>query len=378
ALLDALYRRPEAETRGAASYLLGTNAHLARALRARGRRWLRRWGPNDGLVIAPAASPAVRAALAEHAFDRRAFSATALEKYAKCPYAFFLNTVHRLRAREVPEAIEEMDPLSRGSLTHEAQFATLVELRSRGWLPITQARLALALDVLDRELDAVAERFHDDLAPAIERVWQDGVSEIRADLREWLHRTAHETAWVPWRFELSFGLPAEQRESRDAHSQHDPVTLANGLRLRGSIDLVEETPAHDALRATDHKTGKAHVAPGAVVFGGTALQPLLYAMALESLFPDRRVDSGRLSYCTVRGDYEERTMPLDPGSRAALGEVLDTIRGAIEEGFLPAAPRPSECRWCDYARVCGPHEEQRVAKKPPEKLRRLVTLRGMP
>ena len=43
---------------------------------------------------------------------------------------------------------------------------------------------------------------------------------------------------------------------------------------------------------------------------------------------------------------------------------IDTIDAALREGFLPAAPDAGECRWCDYRRVCGPYEEQRVKNKP--------------
>lgn len=374
ALLDVFFRQPEEQSRGAASYLLHTNPHLARALRARGRRWRRRWLPNDGLVRP---SSAGLAALAAHGFDRRAFSATALERYARCPYSFFLNTVHRLRPREMPEAIEELDPLSRGLLTHQVQFRTLVTLRERGWLPITDGVLDDALAVLEAELDEVARQFRDELAPAIARVWDDGVSAVRADLREWLHLTAKETKWVPSRFELSFGLPAEHRDARDASSRDEPVELPVGIRLRGSIDLVEQA-ADGAMRATDHKTGKARVPEGAVVYGGLALQPLLYAMALEVVFPDCRVDSGRLAYCTVRGGFEERVIALDDCARDDVRVVLETVRRAIETGFLPAAPARGECKWCDYARVCGPNEEQRVAIKPKDLLEPLVRLRRMP
>ena len=63
ALLESVLRRPEAETVGTAHYLLSSNVHLARALRFRGKRWLRKWTDADGLV-APA--PAAQRALAAH------------------------------------------------------------------------------------------------------------------------------------------------------------------------------------------------------------------------------------------------------------------------------------------------------------------------
>ncbi len=126
ALLQKLVDADPDTTVGAAHYLLNTNMHLARALRARGRRWLRRWTTADGMVDP---DPAARAALARHQLAARSYSATALQNYASCPYRFFLQAIHRLEPREEPEAIELIDPLTRGALFHEVQFDLLSALR---------------------------------------------------------------------------------------------------------------------------------------------------------------------------------------------------------------------------------------------------------
>ena len=96
---------------------------------------------------------------------------------------------------------------------------------------------------------------------------------------------------------------------RDAASVKEPVALECGLRLRGSIDLVE-THADGRLRATDHKTGKVRAEPGSVVSGGEILQPVLYALAIERILPGE-VTSGRLYYCTSTGDYRAIDVPLN-------------------------------------------------------------------
>src|SRR5581483_7083124 len=57
ALLAPLRDADPKTTEGSARYLLDANVHLGRALRARGRRWLRRWTPADGLADRP---PALR------------------------------------------------------------------------------------------------------------------------------------------------------------------------------------------------------------------------------------------------------------------------------------------------------------------------------
>ena len=40
-----------------------------------------------------------------------------------------------------------------------------------------------------------------------------------------------------------------------------------------------------------------------------------------------------------------------------------------------AAPAEDECKWCDYAVVCGPYEEARTKNKPKDRLVGLRTLR---
>ncbi|MCC6764525.1 MAG: PD-(D/E)XK nuclease family protein [Deltaproteobacteria bacterium] len=371
-LLDAQID-PKA-TVGTARYLLGANAHLARALRARAQRWWKRWTPADGLVDPDDLG---RTALAAHQLAARSYSPTALQHFAACPYRFFLQAVHRLKPREEPVAIELIDPLTRGSLFHEVQFGVLSRLKADGLLPVRAETLLRARDVVDGVLDGVAERYRELLCPAIPRVWEDGVNGIRADLREWLRRSAEDEAgWVPDRFELAFGLPRRERGDADPASVPQPITVAGPLQLRGSIDLVERHP-RGALRVTDHKTGKARAANGVVVGGGEVLQPLLYALACERLLPEP-VEAGRLYYCTAAGGYAQRVVPLDAAGRAAAAAVVDTIDQALRDGFLPAAPVARACAYCDYRPVCGPYEEIRQRRKPAERLRDLARLRSLP
>src|SRR6185295_4995659 len=178
--------------------------------------------------------------------------------------------------------------------------------------------------------------------------WDDGIASIRADLREMLRRSIEETTWVLAHFELSFGLV--ERRDRDPNSVDAPVALDCGIKLRGSIDLVERRK-DGALRATDYKTGKARATEGTIIGGGETLQPVFYALTLEKLFPGERVDSGRLYYSTSNGDFKNVVMPLDDEARRAADEVAKTVGRAIEEGFLPAAPVARGCEYCDYRPV---------------------------
>ncbi len=351
---------------GAARYLLDANPHLGRALRARARRHgVARFLPEDGLVL-----PSQRAAeaLAKHRLSARPYSATALERYARCPYQFYLHSIARLAPREVPERVEGLDPLTRGSFIHEAQFRILRALRDQGALPLSgDASLTLARAEVNRAFADVEREYRERLAPAIEDVFRSHVEAIHADLLEWVARLAEPeapgAAFVPTHFELAFGLPT--REGHDEASRREPLPLAAGVTLRGSIDLVERRGR--GLRATDYKTGRNVTPPRLRLGGGQTLQPALYAMALEALFPDAEVSGGRLYFCTTRGDWSAREVPLDDITRGGVADVLSAIDGALTDGFLPPVPLEdrtrSECTRCDYVGVCGHGEGRRVSSK---------------
>jgi hypothetical protein len=376
AILDRLAAagRPDA---GGARYLIGANPHLARALRARYQRWRNIWTASDGLLNP---SDAALAVIKRHALGVRRYSPTALQTYARCPYRFFLYAVQRLAPRVEPEPVDELDPLQRGSLIHDIQFELFARLRRERLLPIRPDTLDRAQSALDAVITEVAARYHEELAPAIERVWLDGIGSIGADLREWLRRASLDASgFVAQHFELSFGLDLRSSEhGSDPRSVPDAITLDCGIQLRGSIDLVESHRS-GLMRVTDHKTGKFDGNAGQIIGGGTSLQPLLYALAAEKLFASQaQISCGRLYFCTARGGFTTLEVALDGQARAAAAQVADTIGDAVASGFLPAYPATDECTRCDYRGVCGPHEERRIGRKPAARVEPLARLRDAP
>jgi ATP-dependent helicase/nuclease subunit B len=362
---------------GRARYLLTVNPYLARALRSRYQRWSPNWTTADGLL---SRSDVVRTIMGRHALAARSYSPTALQNFARCPYRFFLQAVQGLTPREMPVMIDELDPLQRGSLIHDVQFELFARLRNENLLPVRPSNLERARLLLEEVLTEVAARYADDLAPAIDRVWENGVAAIRADLREWLRRAGEDNSgYVPRHFELSFGLAHRfERRQADPRSVAEAVELDCGIRLRGSIDLVERHPT-GLLRVTDHKSGKFDGKLNQVIDGGKTLQPVLYALAAEKLFSgDGRVAEGRLYFCTSTGAFVEQTVPLAARARNAAVQVAEAVGDAITRPFLPAAPAEKQCERCDYRVVCGPYEEYRSARKPQGNLDLLNAVRALP
>ncbi|MEZ5351968.1 MAG: PD-(D/E)XK nuclease family protein [Bryobacteraceae bacterium] len=359
AVLDRLLGAEPAAVTGRGRFLVEVNTALARSLRARWKRWADQWSDADGIV---GPDETARAALNAHRLAARPYSATALQQYAACPYKFLLYAIHRLRPRESSEPLEQMDPLTRGALFHEIQKELVDGLRARGLTPLDRGRLDEALELADSILDRAAARYAEELAPAIPRVWSSEVDDLRGDLRGWLRQVAiHDSEWEPLHTEYEF----------------NGLRVAERVLLRGAIDLIERKVGEGVLRVTDHKTGKQPEQRPAYVGGGAVLQPLLYSLVAEQAL-GLPVERGRLYYCTQRGGFDETEIPFTDTARQRIAQVLDIVDGAIDEGFLPAAPNKDHCEICDYEMVCGPYEAQRVMRKPSGRLRSLVELRGLP
>ncbi len=372
AVLEPLLHRPPEEVKGYGTYLMDVNPCLARSLRARWQRWDKRWSEADGIFKPDAATSGV---LAAHRMNARSYSPSALQHYAACPYRFLLQAIHRLRQREEAVAIEQLDPLTRGALFHEAQFRFFRALQGAKLLPITEQSLDRVMDVADKVFNEVVAEYEENLAPAIPQIWTSEIEDLRTDLRGWVRQLAVVHAeWMPIHFEYAFGL--EFGPQRDPGSSPDPAVILDGVQLRGSIDLLEQHQVSGVLRVTDHKTGRAPQPPPRCVGKGETLQPLLYALAAEKLL-GKPVKSSILSYCTQRGNYSQMEIPLNGEGRLRIAQAMKAIDGAIQEGSLPAAPRKDACAYCDYRMVCGPHEERRVKVKK-DRLDALEDLRCLP
>ena len=375
-MMGALLDQNAESVKGRARYLYELSPELKRSLSSRWLRWHRRqWDPADGIVRM---TDMTRAALAAQRLGARPYSLTALQRYAVCPYQFLMAAVYRLAPLEAPAPLQKMDPLTRGDLFHQMQAAALRRLQSDGLLPLSAENLPAAQQRLTTAIREVHDREYDRLSPAIDRVWQDEITAMTQDLREWLDRLAQEGVdWTPERFEFAFGLP--EMEGRDQHSRPDPAIIDGRFQLRGSMDMIERHRKTGFLRVTDHKTGKNRTKAGqTVVDGGRVLQPVVYGLALKALFPEETVFSGRLFFCTTAGGFQPYEIPLMGEAPKRGLEVLEIVDRAIENGLLAARPSSDVCQWCDFQVVCGRDEERRTRRKDAKLFADLDALRKMP
>jgi ATP-dependent helicase/nuclease subunit B len=376
-VLQRHLRGAEEDVRGRARYLFHGHPSLRRSLIMRHDRTRRVWTPSDGLVADAASAASIASSLSRHRLHARAYSVSALQRFAVCPYQFHLSTIVRLAPRDEAAPMTSMDPLTRGSMVHQMLAEAMRAFEANGWVPLSEAHLPEALATADRIVEDVAQRHRDRLVPPIDRIWLDEVQAIRRDMREWVRRLPDDQrGWTPAYVELGFGFG--RGDGRDASSVREDVVLDHGWRLHGVIDLVEQGP-DDTWRITDYKTGRNRLQESVLINKGETLQPALYALALERALGGRVVSS-RLWFCTTDGGYAQRDVPVDVQrqgqARERALEVLAAVDRAVEVGFLPAAPKEDACTWCDFAAVCGPDAQQRTRGKARAPLGDLLLIRS--
>src|SRR6266542_1251560 len=254
--LGGLLRQSDlASVKGRGRYLLEINPWLAGSLRGRYARWSKRWTPEDGFLPPASGESPVADLLQGLRLSSRPYSVSALQKFAVCPYRFFLSAIQNLVPREEAVRIERLESRTRGRILHRVYAETLRRLFAKGWSPLSPLHLTAALAEADRVVTGITAEEEAALAPAIQRVWRDEVEVLRQDVHGWLRELSRQRdSWRAIHTELGFGVAPST--DLDPASRRDPVAIgAEKWLFRGAIDLVEELATEGTLRVTDYKTG---------------------------------------------------------------------------------------------------------------------------
>jgi RecB family exonuclease len=305
----------------------------------------------------------------------RVVSASRLEQLATCAYRVFFAHVLRLAPREEMAAgLPVLDPMTRGSLAHEAlrmlardliahgrSFGNLTEVdarsrarqlaetASRSWADAIGEEVApVFVSLAARELETLVNAVLD-----FERARPDGPPVAGAEIR--------------------FGpVPSgADTEGDDALSTPEPVEYASAgttWRLSGQIDRLDRSAIDDALRVIDYKFARprpySRKRPDLLVVGGERLQLPVYALAArrlggeevssEYLFVGRDDRTGKTRVTPVAFTSEQTREAV-----ASLGRFLDLAGQVFETGDFVPKTRSSfdgeeSCRYCDFRTICGP------------------------
>ena len=266
------------------------------------------------------------------------FSPSGLEKYARCPFSFYMEKV--LYLEPLPEVALDLDARERGSLFHAIACQFYTQLRSKG-------ETRVCVENLESYLSLISEIAEEKMASysfsgarwdtfRINMLGRHGGR--RGLLRAFVeHETASNSPLKPAMFELSFGR--KPPEESDPTSSSTPIEIALGegdpdtLKLAGMVDRVD-LDDQNRFFIIDYKTGRSPKLSDIVQ--GTALQLPLYIEAVRMLIPDSKPLGG--AYYQVRS---ESKLGLDTILAGKEDEAL--VRGIV--GSKKLVPSLSEVIW---------------------------------
>ncbi len=331
----------------------------------------------DGFILG-ALSPESRAGIAS--LRSRAYSASQLETYGKCPFRFFADRL--LRLRPVAPFDEDLSPLERGSILHEALFEFFTARREGGMPPLagcSDAEYNEAVAHLSRILESKLTAVDiPDAFWSIERELILGSGGSGGLVRDFLaHERARTEETVPAYFEVAFGLPEGAAGATDSRlSAAEPLRVGE-LLLVGKVDRIEAGNGFFVI--VDYKTGST-VPTIRDIRSGLSLQLPLYLAAVESLlrqqapmqpagglyymirdpvklqlgigsrdFLGRAFEAGSRSGQLLEGDEELRAE-----INGALARGADIVQGIGAGKFPLTTPDKIEkvCGSCDFKTMC--------------------------
>ncbi len=325
---------------------------LSSLLSADAARFGRLWSAHDGVFSRrdPGETPLLLP-------DRTAFSATALEDYARCPYSYFLKRLLKLGSLEEPEELLRITPLTRGRLLHRILEDFYRGAAAEGLLPVRRfpGRCRLLLQRISHEEFAAVPPEERPPYPLLWRLQIRVLEETVQALLTW--EIEAEEDFIPVDFEVAFGF------SRDGGA---PVSLelpsGETVSFRGRIDRVDRSGS--AVRVIDYKTGKRRAKDNSLA-GGEALQLPIYLLAAAALYGWQKPgDAEAYSYHLSPEGVETVLFSGDSWSQQEelLKEAVEIIYEGIRAGrFFPYPGR--NCRYCEYAAICGPDIERNYRLK---------------
>ena len=341
----------------ASAHPLASDGLLAASMRLSAARLGRQFTEWDGNLGAAGADFA-------DMLTGRPLSPTSLERWAKCPFSYFLGSVLRLSSEESPDDIYTISALDRGSLVHGILEEFVKTARDSGALPRHDDAWS---DAHRRELHSIAAKhFADAEARGVTGktvLWQIARDEMLIDLDAFLDedlRMRRQYGVSPIGVEAEFGISSDGWQPAQ-------LTVPDGalVRFRGKIDRVDADGDGKRALVLDYKTGSSYSyrkLKDDPIDRGQRLQLAIYSLAARQALGEYGEVSAAYWFVTSGGKFELMPAPPvnieDEGVMERFSEGISTIVGGIGQGLFPANPGPvgrygfENCSWCDFKTLC--------------------------
>ena len=306
-----------------------------------------------------------------------ALSATSLQRYATCPFQYFVRNVLGLHVSRPASQSQGPGALEVGTLLHEILGKWYDLLERHGWFARDAPPDCKPLGILKQVAETAFREFEqrNPVGPAL--LWEMQQEQIVTMLERIFEQDKRELGneWRPILFE-------------EPVKGEMPVRGAKGttsLPVTGQLDRVDWSSSRRRYRIIDYKfTGSSVMTDQALaraVVQGTRLQPLLYMeLAGQGILPllEQKLGLGKDGQATVEGGpcaapacegvwfyvVAPGELPEEQGfapvaftaeTRADVAPQIETLMTTLVEGirqgkFFIVPGR--HCDWCDVRAVC--------------------------
>jgi ATP-dependent helicase/nuclease subunit B len=215
---------------------------------------------------------------------QKTYSISQLEKYAGCPFKYFMDQILYLNV--VKELEEGITPLEKGTILHEVLFKFYIDRRSNGLPPLVdcseaeyQEAVAKLITLTEEKLNSLPET---DLFTFLEKELILGTSASRGIVHEFLDNERNRKLEVaPSFFEVPIGKRIGDRQNTDNLLYSEEAVQVGNVKIRGKVDRIDT--GNNYFTVIDYKTGSS-VPNIDDIRSGLSLQLPVYLYVIETLF----------------------------------------------------------------------------------------------
>jgi RecB family exonuclease len=290
--------------------------------------------------------------------NNKSLSASAIEKLAGCPYAYFLKNMLNVKPPE-EQAFERwawLGVMERGTLLHAVYARYLRAVCSKPGSPREDRS-----ELFNIAEDEIANKKKDSPPPS-EVVFQSERNALLRELETFLK--CEEQLWqegsIPAYMEAPFGRGATAVQEAGI-GREDAIEYQlpgkDKILIRGNIDRIDRLPEPDHFRVWDFKTGGTYSYKSSTyIKQGRQIQHALYASAAETIlrdhYPNAVVEEAGYLFPTEKGEGEAYLRKQN--QRDKVKEAVELMLKLLSTGTFCVAEKgdDSPCKFCDYPAIC--------------------------
>ncbi|MCI5073295.1 PD-(D/E)XK nuclease family protein [bacterium] len=285
---------------------------------------------------------------------RENYSVTALQRYATCPYQYFLHDVLALHTDHWPQDIYGLHPMEKGELLHHVLFLFYKRCLKQKKSDLEQKTIWLKeiFDHLNHKQQTYSLK-----KP---QLWPLEHINLYQRIKSFIaYEHMRNADYVPIALEMRFGSFKSGDEDK-TYSRDEPLCIeykGKKLYFRGKVDRIDIDSSGHYLHVIDYKSGKVSAKNNDFAQGKT-IQMAIYLLLCQKQFKHIPLKNMKARMVSVdpKQNFNERYL-----SGEYLEQHLDdfyqlifSLGQGIDHGIFFQNPgnNAQHCQFCDYQMIC--------------------------